>query len=154
MAELAFVIVVLGSLLVYQVLWSVGTGWYRLSKLYETPTRLGSKIGAGPISMNDDRQNGRLRLLADVTATPQGLSLSMPWFFTLACPPLLIPWKEFALVPKVELKGDHTRVKMHLRNGDTLTVMQPEYLAMEPYLHHLPHRPIPARAPAASARIA
>ena len=154
MTSLLLLCVVLGSLLVFQVLWSVGIGWYRLSKLYETPIRMGSKIGSGPVCMNDDLPNGRLRIWATLTATSQGLGLSMPWFFSLTCPPLLIPWKDFALVSKVELKGDSTTVKMYLRNGDTITVMQPEYLEMEPYLRHLPHRPIPAKAPAASARIA
>jgi hypothetical protein len=141
-----------GVYVIHQLYVSLATGWYGLAKLYRTPVRADEKVWSGLMGMNDDVRGRHLTMWASLTAAPEGLYLSLPWFFSFLCPPLLIPWRDFALVPNMDL-DDYRQVKLYLGNGDNMTVTKQAYLAMEPHLHHLPHRPIAPKAPAPSARI-
>lgn len=141
-----------GFWLTLSVYTSLATGWYRLAKLYRTDTRMPSLFRAGLKGMSDDNWSWHVRRWATPTPANEGLYLSMPWFFSFMCPPLLIPWKDFVLAPNMEL-NDHIPVKLFLRNGDNMAVTKKLYLSIEPHLRNLPHRPIPPKA-SASARIA
>ncbi len=143
----------LGLWLILSVFTSLATGWYRLAKLYRTDARMPSMFRAGLLSMSDDNWGWHLRRWATPTPANEGLYLSMPWFFSFLCPPLLIPWRDFVLVPDVEL-NDSIPVKLYLRSGDNMTMTKKLYLSIAPHLRHLPHRPIPPKAPLPSARIA
>lgn len=141
---------VAGFWLAYSVLTSLASGWYRLAKLYRTDTRMPSMFDAGLIGMSDENWDFHLKWWATPTPANEGLYLSMPWFFSFMCPPLLIPWKDFVLAPNMEL-NDYIPVKLYLHNGDNIKVTKKLYLSIEPHLRHLPHRPVP---PKTGARIA
>ncbi|HET7175282.1 MAG TPA: hypothetical protein VFK21_04665 [Gammaproteobacteria bacterium] len=139
-----------GFWLIVSVYTSLATGWYRLAKLYRTETRMPSMFHAGLLGMSDDNLSWHVQRWGTPTPAIEGLYLSMPWFFSFLCPPLLIPWKDFVLVPHAELDR-LLSLKLYLRNGDNITVTKKLYLSIEPYLRHLPHRPM---LPKATARIA
>ena len=135
-AIVSMLLVILGSWLLVTVGTAYATGWHGLAKVYRAPHAPKPSHRGGIRGMNLDLDVGAHRLSsgADITASPEGLYMSKPWYMNLMQPPLLIPWKDLVRLAPTSSAGGRRDNSVAVRDGTEISFTQEAYALIEPYL--------------------
>lgn len=136
---LLFCVLVFAGWFSIAVIGAYGTDWQKLAKTYRTDTipRMGLRgevVGMGWEWASPDLLKIRL------SATQEGLFLSVHPIYAVMRPPLLIPWKDFRAVLQ-KGAGAASSFKLLLADGSNILVTSLAYRKIHPFLTHLSHAP-------------